>query len=65
VVLHVAAIAWHFVGKRENLVKPMLDGDKTVATPVAASRDDAASRTLAAVLFALCGVAVAWMARLG
>jgi len=65
VVLHIAAVAFYLVRKKTNLIKPMLDGDKTVATPVPPSRDDAPSRTLAAAVFAVCAVAVTWMARLG
>jgi cytochrome b len=65
VLTHVAAIAWYLLRKKDNLVKPMLDGDKTVTAPVAASRDDARSRMLATVVFALCAVGVAWMTRLG
>jgi hypothetical protein len=47
--------------KRHRLVRPMVSGDKLVSSAngqVAGSRDDAASRGLALVLFALCaGVA--------
>ena len=65
VLTHLAAVSWYLLRKKDNLIKPMLDGDKTVAAPVAASRDDARSRTLAAVVFALCAVGVAWMTQLG
>jgi cytochrome b len=64
VLLHVAAIGWYLVRKNINLIKPMLDGDKAVAGLVLPSRDDARSRTLAAVVFAVCAVCVAWMVRL-
>lgn len=51
--LHLAAIAYYFFGKRENLVKPMLTGFKD-----AAGRGDAAQHTaspwLAAILLAAC-----------
>jgi cytochrome b len=65
VLTHVGAVLWYLLRKKNNLIRPMLDGDKTVTAPVAASRDDGRSRTLAAVLFALCAVGVAWMTRLG
>jgi cytochrome b len=64
VLMHVAAVMYYLVRKKDNLIKPMLDGDKTMAAPLPASRDDARSRTVAAVVFALCAVAVAWMTRL-
>jgi cytochrome b len=64
-LMHVAAIAYYLVRKNNNLIKPMLDGDKTVTEPVPASRDDALSRALAAAVFAACAAAVAWIAGLG
>lgn len=54
VLLHVAAIVFYRWRKRQNLLRPMLLGDKEVAQPVPASRDDARSRLLALVLFLLC-----------
>ncbi|RYF33453.1 MAG: cytochrome B, partial [Comamonadaceae bacterium] len=61
VVLHVAAILYYLVRKRENLVRPMVVGDKVVASPAASSRDDFASRLLALVLFGACAAGVAWV----
>jgi cytochrome b len=63
VVLHVAAIAWYLVRKGDNLVRPMVRGDKMVASTVAASRDDLASRTLALAVFAACAGGVLWLIR--
>ena len=65
VVLHVLAIAWYTLGKRQQLVGPMVRGDKELAAPAASSRDDAATRVLAAVVFALCAGLVLWISRLG
>jgi cytochrome b len=65
VVLHVAAIAWYLRRKRQNLVRPMLVGDKEVATPVQSSRDDLASRLVALAVFAACAALVAWIVALG
>jgi len=65
VVLHIAAILYYLWRKRQNLVRPMLTGDKELAQPAAASRDDAGSRLLAAVLLLLSAAAVAlllWLA---
>src|SRR5688572_31857579 len=53
VLMHVLAVAYYLVRKK-NLIKPMIDGDKIMTVPVAASRDDARSRTLAAAVFAVC-----------
>lgn len=65
VVLHLAAIAWYGLRKRQNLVRPMVLGDKELAAPAASSRDDAASRILAAVVLAACAGLVVWIVRLG
>lgn len=50
VILHILAILYYLWRKRQNLVRPMLTGDKELAQPVPASCDDARSRMLAAVL---------------
>lgn len=60
VLLHIGAIAYYRVKKQENLVPPMLHGDKELEQQVQASRDDARARALAAVVFALCTALVAW-----
>jgi len=65
VVLHLAAILFYFFARRDNLVKPMLDGDKPHAGKLPSSRDDAASRLAAAVVFAACATLVAWGVSLG
>ena len=59
VALHVLAILFYAGVRRQQLVKPMLNGDKTLPAPAAPSRDDAASRILALVMLAL-GAGVAW-----
>jgi cytochrome b len=63
VVLHVAAILYYLLRKGDNLVRPMIRGDKVVASAAASSRDDAATRLLALVVLVLCGAAVAWLVR--
>lgn len=62
--LHVGAVVYYLVRRKDNLVRPMLHGDKEVPAGVHVSRDDAGSRTLAAAVFALCCALVAWMAGL-
>ncbi|MCB2008777.1 MAG: cytochrome B, partial [Rhodoferax sp.] len=66
IVLHLLAIAYYYFAKRNNLVKPMIDGDKSVAgASVPGSRDDAVSRLAAAVVLAACAGLVAWGVSLG
>jgi cytochrome b len=65
VILHILAILYYLWRKRQNLVRPMLTGDKELAQPVPASRDDARSRMLAAVLLLLSAAGVTlflWLA---
>jgi len=67
VSLHVLAVLFYVLVKRHRLVRPMLSGDKLVpgaSGNVAESRDDAASRWLALVLFALCAGVAYWVASL-
>jgi cytochrome b len=61
VVLHVGAILYYLLKKGDNLVRPMVSGDRDVASPTASSRDDAAVRLLALLLFAACAGGVAWL----
>ncbi len=59
VLLHVGTIFYYRLKKGENLVKPMVDGDKETALAVASSRDDAKSRLLAGAIFLACAALVA------
>jgi cytochrome b len=61
VVLHVAAILFYLWKKKDNLVRPMLRGDKEVVHAARASRDDAMSRLAALVLLGLCAGFVTWL----
>ena len=65
VVLHVAAIVFYRVKKNENLVTPMVRGDKEVAVAVTPSRDDLTSRLVALALLAACSGLVYWIVSLG
>ena len=65
VVLHIAAVLYYLWKKNDNLIKPMLHGDKQLGSTVAPSRDDAASRLVALGLFGLCAGAVTWLVKLG
>lgn len=65
IVLHIAAILFYFYKKKDNLIGPMVGGDKALAIEVAPSRDDAMSRAVAAVVLALCAALVWWVVKLG
>lgn len=65
IVLHVAAILFYLHKKKENLIKPMLHGDKQMLAPVEPSKDTAVSRVVALVVLALCGGFVYWVQSLG
>lgn len=64
VVLHISAIAFYFFKRGENLVRPMIQGDKETSIIAPSARDDARSRALAAVLFLGCAALVAGMVQL-
>lgn len=63
VLLHVGAIVV-YTRRQAGLTAAMLHGDKQLAAPAPAARDDAASRIAAAALMALCSAAVFWLAGL-
>jgi cytochrome b len=64
VLLHVVAIVWYLRRRNDNLIRPMLMGDKQVGHATAGSRDDLASRLAALVLFAACAALVTWVVSL-
>ncbi|MFN4119905.1 cytochrome b/b6 domain-containing protein [Acidovorax sp.] len=57
--LHVVAVLFYVLVRRQRLVRPMLHGDKDLPTPATPSRDDAASRMMALVVLGL-SLALAW-----
>lgn len=63
VALHVAAIAWYRFKKKENLVRPMLVGDRDLSGDHISSRDDVSTRLGALVILVACGGAVAGLLR--
>jgi cytochrome b len=65
VALHVAAIVYYLVRKKNNLVRPMFVGDKPLPPGTPHSADNAGTRLLALVLAALCAAGAAWVASLG
>jgi cytochrome b len=60
VSLHVCAILY-YLWKRDNLIRPMLSGDKSVAHGPASSRDDWISRLTALVVLGLSAGLVTWL----
>jgi len=63
--LHVAAVLFYLLVRKNNLIGPMVTGDKRLPASTPASADTARSRWLALVL-AACSVGVAvWVANLG
>jgi cytochrome b len=65
VLLHVAAIVYYLRRKKQNLISPMLTGDKVLPAGTPASTDNLVARGLAALLFAACAGLAAWVASLG
>lgn len=65
VALHVAAIAYYVRVRRHRLVAPMIGGDKHLAEPHLASRDDALSRLGAAVVLGFTSALAWWVSMLG
>lgn len=63
VVLHIAAIVF-YLWRKQNLIKPMLQGDKQLPVAVDASRDDMTTRMAALVIFGICAAFVMWVSRL-
>lgn len=61
IALHVAAITFYRVVGRNDLIGPMLHGDKRLPGIIRASRDDARTRLLALLILAMCAGAVTWL----
>jgi cytochrome b len=60
VALHVAAIAYYWFARRENLVTPMLTGDKP-GTGLVAAADNAGIRVRALILLVIAGAIVGYI----
>jgi cytochrome b len=63
--LHVLAIAYYKWVKKQDLVRPMVLGDKHSPVPAPSARDTAGTRLLALAVLGLCAAAVSWLVRLG
>ena len=64
VVLHIAAILFYLY-RKQNLVSPMLHGDKELTLAVPPSRDDALSRIAALLILLACAALAYWVSSLG
>lgn len=62
-VLHVLAIVLYRLVKRQNLVTPMIVGDKQLASPLPASRDGLVPFMTALVAMAVCSGFVYWLVK--
>ncbi|HWQ39824.1 MAG TPA: cytochrome b/b6 domain-containing protein [Burkholderiales bacterium] len=58
VVVHVAAVLYYLVGRKENLIRPMITGRKDWIEPVEDPPSEAAIAAKAVALLALSGLAV-------
>jgi len=58
VVLHLSAIVLYYLRKRENLLKPMITGDKSIPFEVPSSRDAWPERRRAVLIFLACAALV-------
>ncbi len=65
IVTHVVVILFYLYKKRENLIKPMLHGDKLLPASTPASIDTVATRSLALAILLACAAAVYWLVSLG
>ena len=65
VALHIGAIVFYWFARRQNLVRPMLYGDKPLPAGTPASNDSAAARGLALLLGAACAGLAGWVLSLG
>jgi cytochrome b len=65
IVLHIVAILFYLYKKKENLIRPMLDGDKQMVQAIEPSKDTAGSRAVALLLLMICAGFVYWIQSLG
>lgn len=63
--LHLLAILFYVLVRRQRLVRPMLQGDKVLPGPATPSRDDLTSRAVALVVLALSAALAWWVSSLG
>ena len=64
IALHVLAVLYQSLIRHKPLIRPMLDGNKTLPANTPPSQDTATRRLLALVLLCLCIGLVWWLATL-
>lgn len=62
--LHIAAIAFYYFRRKQNLVRPMITGDQEADYDAEPARDSAPMRILALALMAACAYAVYYVVTL-
>jgi cytochrome b len=65
VVLHLGAILFYKLVRKQSLVKPMVLGDKQLDVAAPHAQDGAGSRLLALVVLLVCAGLVRWVVNLG
>lgn len=65
VLLHVAAVLYYLIRRKDNLIRAMVGGDKTLERQAPESRDTAGTRLFALAVLVGCGAVVAWLVSLG
>jgi cytochrome b len=58
IALHVASVAFYKWVQHEDLITPMIEGDKALPTDTIPSIDSAKTRTVAAIVVVVCGYVV-------
>ena len=56
--VHIAAVLYYLHAKKQNLIRPMIDGDKLVSPATPASRDSLQTRLIALVVVVSCAYVV-------
>lgn len=65
VLLHIGAVLYYLWAKKRNLIRPMIDGHKVLGVGVPQAMDSLRTRSVAAVIVAVCGLAVWRLVSLG
>lgn len=65
VLLHIGAVLYYLVRRKDNLIKAMIVGDKVLPRQAPESQDTAATRLLALAVLVACAGAVAGLVSLG
>jgi len=63
--LHVASVVFYKLVKHEDLITPMIRGDKTLPADTHPSKDTALTRTLAVIVLSICFYVVYFLVQLG